>query len=164
MNSQWRPAPAPPHPPLHQHRPPTTPTLPPTPTTAMATYTPASLETLLKNLALSDPDHALILEHCNKVLSTTKAHPRALHTKLVALLNLDRYDEAWQIFDSPDATAVANATLERAYCLYKLGRLGEAQAVAKVAADADDRNGRGLRHMEAQAVSFFLPFFVRGGC
>lgn len=123
----------------------------------MATHTPASLETLLKSLTLSaspDPDHALILEHCDKVLSTAKAHPRALHTKIVALLSLDRYDEAWQIFESPDAPAVANATLEKAYCLYKLGRLDEAQAAAQTAADSGDRNARGLRHVQAQAVSF----------
>lgn len=126
----------------------------------MAQYTPASLESLLRNLTISsedEPDHEQILEHCDKVLNTTKAHPRALHTKIVALLNLDRYEDALRVFESPDGQAVGNATLEKAYCLYKLGKLEEAQEVAKSAADGGDRNKRGLRHVEAQAVSCSFP-------
>lgn len=125
----------------------------------MAQYTPASLESLLQNLTIAsadEPDHEQILEHCDKVLSAAGAHPRALHTKIVALLNLDRYDDAWRVFES-NGHAVGNATLEKAYCLYKLGRLEEAQEIAKRAADVGDRNRRGLRHVEAQAVSTFSP-------
>ncbi|KAH0608288.1 uncharacterized protein H6S33_002340 [Morchella sextelata] len=121
----------------------------------MAHYTPASLESLLKNLTLTDDeaDHEEILRHCDGLLSTSKAHPRALHTKIVALLSLDRYDDAIKVIESADGQAVAEtATLERAYCLYKLGRLQEAEEAARKAADGGDRNKRGLRHVEAQAA------------
>jgi signal recognition particle subunit SRP72 len=131
----------------------------------MAHYTPASLESLLKNLTLTDDeaDHEEILRHCDGLLSTSKAHPRALHTKIVALLSLDRYDDAIKVIESADGQAVAEtATLERAYCLYKLGRLQEAEEAARKAADGGDRNKRGLRHVEAQAVSLFLPTLGAG--
>lgn len=132
--------------------------------TMASQYTPASLESLLKNLTISDEevDHEEILKHCNNVLNSTKGHPRALHTKIVALLSLDRYDDAIRVFESADGQAiVGTATLERAYCLYKLGRIQEAEDVARSGADSEDRNKRGLRHVEAQAVGLFFHIFLR---
>lgn len=120
-------------------------------------FSPDSLESLLKNLAITDdgPDHEEILKHANNVLKSSKGHPRALHTKVVALLNLDRHEDALRVFTSPDGQKIAEvAVLERAYCLYKVGKLQEAVELAQ----KGGQNSRGLKHIAAQAVSLSHPF------
>jgi signal recognition particle subunit SRP72 len=118
-------------------------------------YSPDSLESLLKDLSLSDdgPDHEQILRHANSVLKSAKGNPRALHTKVVALLNLDRHDDALKVFAGADGQKIADvAVLERAYCLYKVGQLQEAVELAQKA-EVDAQNARALKHITAQAVS-----------
>jgi len=118
-------------------------------------YTPDSLESLLKKLSLTDddPDHEEILKHANNVLKSSKGNTHALHTKVVALLNLDRHEDALRVFTSNEGQKIADiAVLERAYCLYKVGKLHEAVELSQTAA-TNDLNGRALKHITAQAVS-----------
>ena len=118
-------------------------------------FSPDSLESLLKKLSLSDdgPDHEEVLKHANNVLKSSKGSPRALHTKVVALLNLDRHEDALRVFSSSEGKKIAEAAvLERAYCLYKVGKLQEAVDVAQKAAVVGQK-ARALNHVAAQAVS-----------
>ncbi|KAL7270622.1 Signal recognition particle subunit SRP72 [Rhizina undulata] len=120
----------------------------------MSEFSPEALE-FLKNLSVSDaePDHEQILKHANILLQSNNTHHRALSIKLVALLHLDRFEDALRVLDSPEGRQqLGNTTkLERAYSLYKLGRVQEA---ADVAASVDDteRHKKGLKHIEAQAA------------
>ncbi|KAF8533156.1 hypothetical protein BDD12DRAFT_919352 [Trichophaea hybrida] len=116
-------------------------------------YTPDSLESLLKKLSLTDdgPDHEEILKHANNVLKSSKGNTHALHTKVVALLNLDRHEDALRVFTSNEGQKIADvAVLERAYCLYKVGKLQEAVELSQTAA-ASDQSARALKHIAAQA-------------
>jgi signal recognition particle subunit SRP72 len=119
----------------------------------MSQYTPTTLAALLTALSLAAPatPHSEILTHANHVLRDAKSHVRTLHTKAVALINLDRYDDALAVLDLPELSSVV--ALERAYCLYKLGRAEGALAVATAGAPTGSaRDQRGLKHVEAQAV------------
>lgn len=118
-------------------------------------YSSDSLESLLKQLSLDDEnaDHEEILKHANHVLKSSKGNLRALHTRVVALLNLDRHDDALLVFNSPDGDKIKDAAvLEYAYCLYKCGKLQEAVELAQKAG----LQGRALKHIAAQAVSLFF--------
>ena len=107
--------------------------------------TAASLSALLKGSTIVD--HKEVLEQCNQALKVSKSDPGLLHTKVVALLKLDRFAEAIQLFkDFPDQLD-KRAAFERAYALYKLGHLKEAQVIA-----SQSSTHRGLQHVQAQAV------------
>lgn len=131
----------------------------------MSQYTPATLESLIS--ITGEADHASILKHANNVLKSEKSHKQVLHTKAVALINLDRYDDAFSVLSAPELAG--EAVLERAYCLYKLGRLEDALAAAVDGAGGGGRDERGLKHVEAQAVwvppipSIDFPTANRGG-
>jgi signal recognition particle subunit SRP72 len=119
-----------------------------------AQYSPDSLEALLRNLSIAEdePDHEEILKHANNVLRTAKGNHRALHTKIVALLNLDRHEDALRLLNSNDGRQIADlSAIERAYCLYKVGKLEEA-AELTARAKVNGRKGRGLKHIAAQVV------------
>ena len=123
-----------------------------------AKYTPESLESLLNSLSQTEaePDHTEILKHANNVIKTSKGDPRALHTKAVALLRLDRHEDALKLFEGPEGKKLAGiADLEHAYCLYKVGKLQEAVELAK-GASTSGTSSRALKHISAQAVGY-LP-------
>jgi signal recognition particle subunit SRP72 len=128
------------------------------PTGAMsaAQYTPETLEALLSSLTkTADPSHEEILKHANHVLKTSKGNTLALHTKAVAYLHLDRHEDALKLFESADGKKLAGvADLEHAYCLYKVGKLEEAVALAKKAGEGE--HGRAFNHISAQAVGLLL--------
>jgi len=119
---------------------------------ATSQYTPATLATLLKKLSVDDEDDEQILNHANNVLKKFKTDASALRTKLVALIKLERYDDAIKLLDNEDVKdKLDNLELERAYCLYKVGRIADAAEVAKKGA-AGAKRKRGLQHVEAQSV------------
>src|SRR6202000_3207644 len=88
-----------------------------------------------------------ILSECNKALKSSKgSDSETQHVKIVALLKLDRYEEAAKFIENNiGAELRKKAELEYAYALYKTGRLKEA---ADLAATIQSRGGR---HIEAQA-------------
>ncbi|CUS07705.1 unnamed protein product [Tuber aestivum] len=117
----------------------------------MSQYTPETLESLLSTLSIAgEADHVSVLKHANNVLKSEKSHKRALHTKAVALINLDRYEDAFSQLSVPELAG--EAALERAYCLYKLGSLEDALAAAVEGNWGDRKDDRGLKHVEAQAA------------
>lgn len=109
-----------------------------------ATGTP-SLSTLLKQTTLDD--HEEVLKACNASLKQSKGDLEALHVKAVALLKLDRYEDALRVLEEGGDKLHERGLLERAYALYKVGDLDAAKRFAKGVSDS-----RGARHVEAQAV------------
>lgn len=108
--------------------------------------TPAkTLEALLQNATISD--HEEILKACNAALKLSKNDVKLQNTKFVALLKLDRYDEALRILEESGDELKQNVKPGKAYALYRSGRLEEAKDSANSIVD-----DRGAAHVEAQAV------------
>ncbi|KAJ5991001.1 hypothetical protein N7522_011208 [Penicillium canescens] len=102
-----------------------------------------SLASLLQRASIDD--HEEVLQSCNAVLAKSKLDLQAQHMKVVALLKLDRYDEALRTFEAGGDALKKSAGLEYAYASYKCGKLEQAtEAVTRTA------SGRGADHLEAQ--------------
>ncbi|KAI9756300.1 MAG: hypothetical protein M4579_003892 [Chaenotheca gracillima] len=104
-----------------------------------------SLSSLLRQTTLDDHDE--VLRAANAALKKSKTDLEAQHVKVVALLKLDRYDDALRVLEDGGMKLKERAILERAYALYKTGHFGEAEEVAKSAP-----SGKGYRYVEAQAT------------
>jgi signal recognition particle subunit SRP72 len=104
-----------------------------------------SLASLLQRASIDD--HEEIIQSCNAALAKSKSDLKAQHIKVIALLKLDRYEEALKTFEAGGDALKKSAGLEYAYASYKCGSLDQAaEAVTRVAA------GRGASHLEAQVV------------
>ncbi|KXG47973.1 Tetratricopeptide-like helical [Penicillium griseofulvum] len=102
-----------------------------------------SLASLLQRASIDD--HEEVLQSCNAVLTKSKSDLQAQHMKVVALLKLDRYEEALKTFQAGGDALKQRASLEYAYASYKCGKLEEAtEALTRTA------SGRGASHLEAQ--------------
>lgn len=118
--------------------------------------TPAkSLTTLLQRTTITD--HEEILRACTTSLKASKNDTETQCIKFVALLKLDRYDDALRVLEDCGDGLKQRVVVERAYALYKVGELEEARNIAK-----GITNDRGARHVEAQAVCI-LPSGFCGG-
>ena len=110
----------------------------------MAANSSANLTSLLRGASIDDHDE--VLKAANAVLKSSKSNPEALHTRVVALLKLDRFDDALRALDDGGDKLAERCTLEKAYALYKTGQLAEAQELAQ------GHDGRGLKHIAAQVA------------
>ncbi|KAJ9211482.1 hypothetical protein DTO166G4_6903 [Paecilomyces variotii] len=119
----------------------------------MAAAVVQSISSLLQRATIED--HEEVLKTCNAALKKSKNDTQAQHVKVVALLNLDRYDDALRVIEEGGDALKKRAALEYAYALYKSGKLSEAVDVA-----ARSGAGRGAKHVEAQA-SYRAEDFVR---
>ena len=117
----------------------------------MASATP-DLSALLKRTTIDD--HEAVLRACNAALKSNKGDLDAHHAKVIALVKLDRFDDALRALDVGRDGLKERARLERAYALYKTGAFEEARDLAR-----DLGNDRGARHLQAQA-SYRLEDFV----
>jgi signal recognition particle subunit SRP72 len=105
-----------------------------------------SLSSLLAQTSLDD--HEEVLKAANAAIKKSKGDQDAQHVKAIALLHLDRYQDALEVFDAVKELQ-EKARFEYAYALYKTGNATKAVEVAEAAGpDA----GRGMKHMLAQAV------------
>ncbi|KAI9815525.1 MAG: Signal recognition particle core component [Pycnora praestabilis] len=111
-------------------------------TTSSATR---SLTTLLQQSTIND--HEEFLRASNAALKKFKNDTNAQHVKVVALLSLDRYDDALKVFEDGGERLKEKAPLERAYALYKVGNLEKAENLAR-----EIGGSRGMNHIEAQAT------------
>lgn len=110
----------------------------------MASATP-SLSSLLARISLDD--HGEVLKAANGALKKSKGDLEAQHVKAVALIKLDRFEDALRVFEEGGDRLKERARLPHAYALYKAGILEEAESIAgSVVGD------RGLSHVEAQTV------------
>lgn len=103
----------------------------------------SSLSGLLKKSTLDD--HEQLLAASNKALKSSSSDSEAQHVKVVALIKLDRYDEAVQFVQSAGKSFQKEVELEYAYALYKIGKLEEAASISSKI------QTRGGQHIEAQA-------------
>ncbi len=92
-------------------------------------------------------DHAEVLKTANAALKRSGADLEAQHVRIVALLKLDRFDDAYHAFQSSGKKLKDRASLEYAYLLYKTWRFAEAELEAGAKPHC-----RGMRHVSAQAV------------
>jgi len=109
----------------------------------MSSNTTATLIALLRGSTIED--HEEVLKAANAVLKTSKT-PDALHTRVVALLKLDRFDDALRALDEGGDKLAERCILEKAYALYKTGKLDDAEALAQ------GQQRRGLKHVSAQVA------------
>ncbi|KAI6795377.1 signal recognition particle protein [Hortaea werneckii] len=101
------------------------------------------LASLLKQTDIED--HNEVLKAAQSKLKQSKTDAGAQHAKVVALLKLDRFEDAIDAFESGGDRLKEQARLEYAYALYKTGKPSQAAEVAGKGA------ARGHRHVEAQA-------------
>ncbi|KAG9678744.1 signal recognition particle protein, partial [Aureobasidium melanogenum] len=106
----------------------------------------ATLASLLGQASITDHDQ--VLSACETTLAKSKNDLQALQVKIVALLNLDRFQDAIATVEAGGEDIKQRARLEYAYALYKNGQPAKAAEVARQ--DTNDSD-RGLRHVEAQA-------------
>ncbi|EME84188.1 uncharacterized protein MYCFIDRAFT_152438 [Pseudocercospora fijiensis CIRAD86] len=102
-----------------------------------------SLTSLLKQTNIDDD--AQVLQAADAALKQSKGNMEATRVKVVALLKLDRFEDALKALDAGGETLKEMASLEHAYALYKSG---SPKAAAELA-----RRGtqRGSKHVEAQS-------------
>ena len=116
-----------------------------------AMATPAkTLSALLQRTSIDD--HEEVLKACNASLKLSKGDLELQHVKFVALLKLDRYDDALRVLEDGGDRLKSRVATERAYALYKVGDLEEAKNIA-----SHTSGERGARHVEAQAVCAPFP-------
>lgn len=111
----------------------------------MATST-KSLPSLLAQASIDDHDE--ILKAANAAVKKSRTDGDAHHAKAIALLHLDRYEDALDVFEHQQGLR-EKAPFEYAYALYKTGKGAKA---AEIAEAAGPNAGRGMQHMLAQAV------------
>lgn len=111
-----------------------------------------ALASLLKQTSIED--HESVLQAADASLKQNKNDVETQHVRVVALLQLDRYDDALQALEQGGAKLKEKARLEHAYALYKSGKPSEAAEIAR------GGEARGLQHVEAQA-SYRTEDFAR---
>ncbi|KAK1968268.1 SRP72 RNA-binding domain-containing protein [Colletotrichum sublineola] len=104
----------------------------------------ANLSALLR--AASIEDHEEILRAANAALKVSKSDIVAQQTRVVALLKLDRFDDALRAIADGGSKLEDVTLLEKAYALYKTGKLQEAREVAI------SKPQRSYRHLVAQVA------------
>ncbi|CAM9329917.1 unnamed protein product [Ascophyllum nodosum] len=101
---------------------------------------------------LRNEDFDKAIQLCNSVRSKSPDDLDAIRVKCLCLINQDNYEKALQ---SVSGKRKALLSPERAYCMFRLGRLEEALDVAREGGRSmagDTRRTNALRHLEAQAL------------
>ena len=106
----------------------------------------AALSALLRSASIQD--HEEVLRAANAALKANKADITAQHTRVVALLHLDRFDDALRAIGEGGDKLENACLLERVYALYKTGKLDDATAVLKSVGLEE----RSLSHVAAQVA------------
>jgi signal recognition particle subunit SRP72 len=106
-----------------------------------------SLSALLAQASIED--HEEVLRAANADIKKSKADVDAQHSKAIALLHLDRFEDALKVFEDVKELQ-SRAQFEYAYTLYKTGDAAKAVQIAQGSgAKASDRK---TQHILAQAV------------
>ncbi|KAI1462501.1 hypothetical protein F4805DRAFT_410968 [Annulohypoxylon moriforme] len=107
----------------------------------------ASLTSLLRASTIQDHDE--ILKAANAALKASKRDTDAQRTRIVALLKLDRFDDALRAIVEGGDSLENDCLFEKSYALYKSGRLEDARK-ALDAAPSSSKSSRAFRHLDAQ--------------
>lgn len=106
----------------------------------------AALSSLLKSSTIDDHDE--ILKAANAAIKANKSDVTSQRTRIVALLKLDRFDDVLRALDEGGSLLETQCLLEKAYALYKTGKLDESTAVLKAAGLSQ----RSFQHVAAQVA------------
>ncbi len=113
-----------------------------------------ALNSLLR--AASVEDHAEALSLATAAVRAAAGRgadlATAQHTRVVALLNLDRFDDALRAISEGGDALAETCAFEKAYALYKTGDLKAAEAVLGAADAVSEKAQRGLKHVAAQVA------------
>src|SRR5436309_2740327 len=112
----------------------------------MTTNSTAALSSLLSSSTIDD--HEELLKKADLDLKNDKTNHDALHNRVVALLKLDRFEDALRALDDGGDKLTRRCELEKAYALYKTGQLEEATQVV----ESSSMDSRGLKHVSAQVA------------
>ncbi|KAM0340171.1 hypothetical protein ACHAPQ_001229 [Fusarium lateritium] len=107
----------------------------------------AALSALLRQSSIEDHDE--VLKAANAALKANKSDVDSQHTRIVALLKLDRFEDALRAIADASPILHSRIALENAYALYKTGKLSEATAILQ---SAGIQKKRGLQHAAAQVA------------
>ncbi|KAI3587689.1 hypothetical protein IWW34DRAFT_9904 [Fusarium oxysporum f. sp. albedinis] len=107
----------------------------------------AALSALLRQSSIEDHDEALKI--ANAALKANKNDVDSQHTRIIALLKLDRFDDALRAIADGSPALHARIALENAYALYKTGKLDEATSVLQAFGLEKKRS---LQHVAAQVA------------
>ncbi|QPC76379.1 hypothetical protein HYE68_007131 [Fusarium pseudograminearum] len=107
----------------------------------------AALSALLQQSSIED--HEEVLKAANAALKANKTDTDSQHTRIIALLKLDRFEDALRAIADGTPTLHSRIALEHTYALYKTGNLDEATLVLKAAGLENKRN---LQHVAAQVA------------
>jgi signal recognition particle subunit SRP72 len=112
----------------------------------------SALNSLLRSSGIED--HAEALRLATSAAKAAKPGSADLevaqHSRVVALLKLDRFEDALSAVADGGSALENRCLLERVYALYKVGRLAEAdEALAEQLKDGS-HGDRGVRHIAAQ--------------
>ncbi|GAP90818.1 putative signal recognition particle protein [Rosellinia necatrix] len=113
----------------------------------MSNAAAATLASLLRASTIQDHDEVLKLS--NAAIKASKSDIDAHHARVVALLKLDRFDDALRAIAEGGHALEARCILEKAYALYKTGRLQEARETAESASPSEAAS-RSFHHLRAQ--------------
>lgn len=104
----------------------------------------AALISLLRTSSIQDHDEAL--KTANAALKVDKSNFQAQHTRVIALLKLDRFNDALRALAEGGDKLEKECSVEKAYALYKSGKLVEAEAAVHSIRPVT----RGSRHLAGQ--------------
>lgn len=121
----------------------------------------SKLTTLLARSSIED--HSEALAAADAALAADPKSLPAQHTKVIALLRLERYDDALRVIAAGGDTLTRQCVLGQSYALYKTGALHEASELLSKYASGDsdsdsNDNDRALRHVAAQ-VAYRIEHF-----
>lgn len=108
----------------------------------------SKLTTLLARSSIED--HSEALAAADAALASDPKSLPAQHTKVIALLRLERYDDALRVIAAGGDALERECVLGKSYALYKNGALHEASELLSKYASSD--NDRALRHIAAQVA------------
>lgn len=106
----------------------------------------AALSVLLRSASIED--HEEVLNAANAAIKANKSDILSQHTRIVALLHLDRFEDALRAIDEGGIKLEIACALEKAYALYKTGKLDDASAALRSVGLKD----RSFSHVAAQVA------------
>ncbi|KAI8958526.1 hypothetical protein F5Y11DRAFT_34588 [Daldinia sp. FL1419] len=107
----------------------------------------ANLTSLLRAATIQDHDE--ILKASNAALKASKRDIEAQRTRVIALLKLDRFDDALRAVAEGGDELEKECIFEKSYALYKSGQLEDAAKTLETAPPTS-KSSRPFRHLAAQ--------------
>ncbi|KAI0845554.1 hypothetical protein F5Y00DRAFT_246148 [Daldinia vernicosa] len=109
----------------------------------------ANLTSLLRASTIQDHDE--ILKAANAAIKASKKDANAQKTRVIALLKLDRFDDALRAIAEGGDELEKECVFEKSYALYKSGQLDGAAKTLETASSSS-KSSRPFRHLAAQVA------------